>query len=74
MYNCELCGETSGSGEKLNRVAIKFRNQTYNYKVKVPVLDKEGLETGKTKLEERQSKGTEIVQEIDICGGCNVND
>lgn len=56
MFKCEQCGKTTRVGEKQTKKVIETRNKTYINE------DKYG--------NEKKTKGTEIVKEINLCEEC----
>lgn len=56
MFKCQICNKITKSGEKQNKKIIRTRKKVYKY------ADKNG------KIKE--SQGTEIVKEINICDNC----
>lgn len=56
MFKCEMCGNITKPKEKQHKKTIKTREKNYTY------LDKY--------RNERTSKGSEIVKEINICEKC----
>lgn len=81
MYKCEQCGNLVAFKMRQNKLVIETRDRNYHYFVvstrqqfKDKIIITENEELAKTEpnkiLREFDSKGKEIVKEINICNKC----
>jgi hypothetical protein len=78
MYNCYKCGRTTKPGQAANKVVVATREKFYRNVVKEkPRLDEETGEERPVKrrfdrrsVQYNESRGTEIVKEVDLCNKC----
>jgi hypothetical protein len=69
MFLCENCGKTVERGQPINKVVTLIRNVIYNNLVKTRKIEKRyGVEIGGY----WQTKGQEIIKEINTCPKCCV--
>ena len=85
MYKCQICNEVSESRERINKIIVNKRNKeyyiaTFRHKrnigrmIKYTPPTREELEKLKKQdwelISEKETKGWEIVQEIEVCRKC----
>ena len=70
MYCCELCGESTKSGESIRRVVTHVRDKDYPPReYKLPGKSEEGRKV----VRDPGGYGHETVKEIAVCGPCEFN-
>jgi len=67
MFICDKCKQSTQSREACNRLVVETRPKVYQQKV---LLGEPPFQTEKI----HESRGTEIVKELKLCGKCYVSE